>query len=157
MTFFFDIQKLERATKLDPEYIFEALKKAWQGRTIPKNAWEKHKPIPGIVPGNSFLINPQPLFEDTSTNVIFKAQYIRLAGLRDYFSYKTLKQTHLDLTLYPDLNLLALQQNTLLTIHKNHLKFIYEEQNGTVIQTNQRQSTEIFSRKLRIQRRRKYR
>lgn len=154
--FWFNLQKLERLTKLDSEYIFEALKKAWQGKTIPKNTWEKYKPLQGIIPGSSYLINPQSLFEDTSTNVVFKAQYIRLAGLRDYLSYKTLRQKHLDLTLYPDLNRQALKQNTLLILENNTLKFIYEEQNGTIIQANKRQSSEIFSRKLRIQRRRKF-
>lgn len=156
MIFFFNLQKLEQATKLDPDYMVEALKKAWQGRTIPKNAWEKHKPIAGVIPGTSWLVNPAGLFADTSTNSVFKSQYIRLAGLRDYLSYKLLKQTYLDLSLYPDLNITALKQNPLLILENNTLKFIHEENNGTLIQTNQRQSTESKRRGLRVQRWRKH-
>ena len=133
MIFFFNVEKLEQATKYDPVYIVTALHKAWLGRTIPKNARETYKPIPGIVPGHSFLVNAKTLFEDTTTDVAFKAQYIRLAGRRDYLSYKTLNQKYLDLTLYPDLNTATIKHNPLLIVEKTHLKFIYEETNGTII------------------------
>lgn len=133
MIFFFNVEKLEHATKCDPVYIVTALYKAWLGRTIPKNARESYKPIPEIVPGHSFLINAKLLFEDNTTDVAFKAQYIRLAGRRDYLSYKTLNQKYLDLTLYPDLNTATIKHNPLLIVEKTHLKFIYEETNGTFI------------------------
>lgn len=133
MIFFFNLQKLESATKCNSDYIVAALHKAWLGRTIPKNAWEKHKPIPKVVPGSSFLVNAKSLFEDKTTIATFKAHYIRLAGRRDYLSYKMLKQKYLDLTLYPDLDLAAIKQNPLLIIQNNTLKFIYEENNGTLI------------------------
>lgn len=132
MIFFFDLQKLERITKCDSMYLVTALHKAWLGRTIPKNIKEKYKPIPELIPGTSFLINAKQLFEDT-TNVAFKAQYIRLAGRRDYLLYKTLNQKYLDLTLYPDLNTATIKHNPLLIIENTHLKFIYEETNGTII------------------------
>lgn len=133
MIFFFNLQKLESITKSDPEYLVAALHKAWLGRTLPKNIWEKHKPIPGIVPGSSFLINAKSLFETKNLLATFKAQYIRLAGRRDYISYKLLKQKYLDLTLYPDLDIASLKQNPLLIIQNNALKFQYEENNGTLI------------------------
>jgi len=133
MIFFFDLQKLEHVTKCDPMYLVTALHKAWLGKTIPKNIKENFKPIPKVITGNSFLINAKQLFEDTTTDVVFKAQYIRLAGRRDYLSYKTLNQKYLDLTLYPDLNTATIKHNPLLIIEKTHLKFIYEETNGTII------------------------
>lgn len=133
MIFFFDLQKLEYVTKNDSMYLVTALHKAWLGKTIPKNIKEKFKPIPKIIIGNSFLLNPKGLFEDKTTDVAFKAQYIRLAGRRDYLSYKLLKQIYLDLTLYPDLNIATIKHNPLLIIENTHLKFIYEENNGTLI------------------------
>lgn len=133
MIFFFNLQKLESITKMDSMYLVTALHKAWLGRTIPKNIKEKYKPIPELIPGNSFLINAKQLFEDNNTDVAFKAQYIRLAGRRDYLLYKILKQKYLDLTLYPDLNTATIKHNPLLIIENTHLKFIYEETNGTII------------------------
>jgi hypothetical protein len=133
MIFFFNLNKLESSTRNDPEYLVVALYKCFLGIRIPKNAREKYKPILGLEAGSSYLLNPKLLFEDKITDAVFKAQYIRLAGRRDYLSYKTIKQKHLDLTLYPDLNIATLKHNPLLIIENTHLKFIYEETNGTLI------------------------
>ena len=133
MIFFFNLKKLEAVTKNDPEYLIEALRKCYLGVEIPKNAREKHKPIPGLQAGTSFLLNAKQLFDDKTTDIVFKAQYIRLAGRRDYFLYKTVKQKYLDLTLYPDLNISTIKHNPLLKIHNKHIEFIYEETNGTLI------------------------
>lgn len=132
MIFFFNLKKLETVTKNDPEYLVVALNKCFLGIQIPKNSREKHKPIAGLNAGTSFLLNAKPLF-DSKIDVAFKAQYIRLAGRRDYFSYKTIKQKHLDLTLYPDLNIATIKHNPLLTITNKQIQFIYEETNGTLI------------------------
>jgi hypothetical protein len=153
MIFFFNIEKLEAKTNNDPEYLVEVLHKAWLGRTIPKNAREKYKPIPTVVPGPSFLLNPQELFLDRTTQIVHKAHYIRLAARRDYLLYKLQQQKYLDLILYPDLNTGIIKQNPLLIISNNKLLFKYEENNGTLIQTNQRQSTKSIGRILRVQRR----
>lgn len=136
MIFFFNLSILESRTNLNPEYLVEALKKAWQGRTLPKNIKEKYKPIPQVIPGTSFLVNPKALFLDSTTQIVHKAQYIRLAGRRDYLMYKLKLQTFLDLTLYPDLNLETITHNPLIKLAKNNLYFKYEENNGTLIQTN---------------------
>ncbi len=136
MIFFFNLSILESKTNLNPEYLVEALKKAWQGRTLPKNIKEKYKPIPQVIPGTSFLVNPRAVFLDRTTQIVHKAQYIRLAGRRDYLMYKLKQQTFLDLTLYPDLNLEIITHNPLLKLAKNNLYFKYEENNGTLIQTN---------------------
>lgn len=134
--FFFNLNILESQTNNDPKHLVEVLKKAWQGRTIPKNIKEKYKPIPQVIPGTSFLVNPKALFLDRTTQIVHKAQYIRLAGRRNYLLYKLKLQTYLDLTLYPDLNLEIIKHNPLLTIQKNNLRFKYEENNGTLIQAN---------------------
>jgi len=136
MIFFFNLQVLEQTTNLDSQYLFEALKKAWQGRTIPKNIREKYKPIPDVTPGSSFLLNAKSLFLDKTTRVVDKAQYIRLAGRRNYIMYKLQQHKYLDLTLYPDLNTGIIKHNPLLIIDNNKLRFIYEENNGTLIQAN---------------------
>jgi hypothetical protein len=133
MIFFFNLQKLEQATNLNDVYLVTALYKAFKGQQIPKNAKEKYKPIAGIVPGDSYLLNAPLLFEDKTTDVVFKAQYIRLAGRRNYLAYKVLREKHLDLTLYPDLNIATIKHNPLLIIENKHLKFVYEETNGTLI------------------------
>jgi hypothetical protein len=83
MIFFFNLSILESKTNLNPEYLVEALKKAWQGRTLPKNIKEKYKPIPQVIPGTSFLVNPRAVFLDRTTKIVHKAQYIRLAVLME--------------------------------------------------------------------------
>ena len=52
---------------------------------------------------------------------------------RNYLAYKVLREKHLDLTLYPDLNIATIEHNPLLIIENKHLKFVYEETNGTLI------------------------
>jgi len=77
--------------------------------------------------GNSYLINPEQLFFDRSVDVLFKAQYIQLAGRRSYQHYKDLGYKYLDLSYYPDLNLQAIKYNPLLITENNKIYFKYEE------------------------------
>ena len=131
MILFFDLNKLEQYTAGNNEYLVVALQKFYLGRTIPKNAREKYKPIPQLTAGSSCLLNPEPLFSDTRTETIFKAQYIKLAGRRNYLDYKVFQEKSLDLTLYTDINLAAIKYNNLLTAQNNRLLFKYEEKHGT--------------------------
>ena len=131
MTLFFDLSILESATKNDAEYMVVALEKFYRNITIPKNAREKYKPIAKLKAGSSFLLNPEALFKDKTTDFIYKAQYIRLAGRRNYTEYKIYGNKYLDLTLYPDINLLAIKHNPLITTANKQLKFKYEENNGS--------------------------
>lgn len=127
MTLFFNLTTLENETCNDPAYLVIALQKFYNGQKFPKNIKEQYKPIKALKAGTSFLLNPNSLFDDKSTDILFKAQYIRLAGRRDYQMYKQYKIASLDLSMYPDINSAAVRNNPLLKIANNQLYFIYEE------------------------------
>lgn len=124
---FFNLQTLEDDTLCNSEYMVIALHKFFKGIYYPKNSREKYKPLPNLTAGTSYLLNPADFFNDKSTDNIYKAQYIRLAGRRDYSLYKAYNIKTLDLNMYPDLNLQVIRSNPLLTIANKQLKFKYEE------------------------------
>ena len=123
---FFNLHRLESATQNSPDWFMYALYYHWQGITIPKNSRQKYKPITALA-GNSFLLNPQDFFNCNSTDVLFKVQYVKLAGRRDYTNYKAYGYKHLDTSMYPDLDYTSLSYNPLLKIAKNTISFKYEE------------------------------
>lgn len=87
--------------------------------------------------GESFLLNPDNLFNDRSTDPLFVYQYITLAARRDYAMYILYGAKYLDLSYYPDLQLDKIKYNPLLKIAGNKLHFKYEEtQNGNRIRKN---------------------
>lgn len=130
MVLFFNLRLLEAKTNNDSEYMVVALNKLFKNIKVPKSSTEKYKPIPNLERGTSFLLNPKKLFTDKSTDIIYKAQYIKLAGRRDYNLYIQYKSTTLDLSLYPDINIQAIKYNPLIEITENTLKFKYEDKNG---------------------------
>lgn len=135
MTLFFDLQVLEEDTLRNPKYMVIALDKYYRKQFMPKNAKELYKPLRRMKPGSSFLLNPSPLFLDKSVDDVFKAQYIRLAGRRDYTLYKSFGIKALDLTMFPDVDLNSIKHNPLLTIANKTISFKYEEQhNGNQLQ-----------------------
>jgi len=127
MTLFFNINVLVRDTLGDPEYIVEALHKFYCGISIPKNKHEKYKPLQRLRAGSSFLLKPEPFFKHTGIDSVYRAQYIRLAALRNYGLYKTYQIKSVDLTLYPDIDLNNIKSNPLLIIANKQIKFIHEE------------------------------
>jgi hypothetical protein len=127
MTLFFNFNVLLRDTLGDPEYMVEALRKFYKGITIPKNKYEKYKPLPRLRAGSSFLLKPELFFKHTGIDSAYRAQYIRLAALRNYGLYKTYQIKSLDLTLYPDIDLNNIKSNPLLIIANKQIKFIHEE------------------------------
>ncbi len=127
MTLFFNFNVLLRDTLDDAEYMVEALRKFYLGITIPKNKHEKYKPLPRLKAGSSFLLQPEPFFNNTGIDSAYRAQYIRLAALRNYGLYKTYQIKSVDLTLYPDIDLNKIKSNPLLTIANKQIKFIHEE------------------------------
>jgi len=127
MTLFFNLKILEQDTQCDAEYIVEALHKFYLGVTIPKNVHEKYKPLQRLRTGSSFLLKPEPFFKNTGIDSAYRAQYIRLAGLRNYGLYKTHGIKSVDLTLYPDIDLQKIKSNPLLIIANKQIKFIHEE------------------------------
>jgi len=112
--FTFSLSKLENMTNSNQIKLVELLEYYYKGF--------KYK-----LAGNNFLINPAELFFDRNTDILFKAQYIRLAGRRSYQQYKDLGYKHLDLSYFPDLNLQIIKYNPLLTIKNNKIYFKYEE------------------------------
>lgn len=126
MTLLFDLYRLEQETECDPHKLVKVLELYYNKKTIPKNHYTKVKPLRHLV-GNSYLLNPAPLFNDKTTDIAYKAQYIRLAGRRDYANYKYYNDKHLDLSYFGDINIDALKHNPLLTITKNKIHFKYEE------------------------------
>lgn len=132
MALFFDLQTLETKTRNDSVKLVEVLRLHYLGKTAPKNARDLVKPLNKIV-GTSFLLNAKSLFEDKTTDIAYKAQYIRLAGRRDYLLYKLYGYKHLDLSYFLDINVKIIQHNPLLTITENKIYFKYEEliKNGT--------------------------
>ena len=126
MTLFFNLSLLESETQCDSTKLVEILRLHFIRKSIPKNQYSKIKPIFNLK-GNSFLINPVSLFTDTSTDIVHKAQYIRLAGRRNYAIYKHYGYIYLDLSFYSDIDLNAIKSNPLLKITENKIHFKYEE------------------------------
>lgn len=123
---FFDLSILEEDTNGDYVYLVAALEKFWRKQYIPKNSQEKHKPLKRLKAGNSWLLNPAKLFNSKCEDTAYKAQYIRLAGRRDFAAYKLYGVTYLDLGFFPDLNLAAVSHNPLISVSNNKLYFKYE-------------------------------
>lgn len=132
MTLFFNLKVLEEDTKCDSEYMVQALFYFYKGIILPRHTRQKYKPLKRLTSGKSFLLNPELFFNDKSVDSVYKSQYIRLAGRRDFNLYKQYGIKSLDLTLYPDLDLTAIKSNPLLTIANKQIQFKHEEiTNGT--------------------------
>jgi len=112
--FTFNLAKLESMANSSQVQLVELLEDYYKGF--------KYK-----LSGSSYLINPGQLFFDRNIDILFKAQYIRLAGRRSYQQYKNLGYKHLDLSYFPDLNLQAIKYNPLLITENNKIYFKYEE------------------------------
>lgn len=76
--------------------------------------------------GTSYLLNPTPLFEDKSTDILYKVQYVKLAARRDYLHYKQYKSTDLQTSYFPDILYDAIKSNPLLNITPQTIEFKYE-------------------------------
>lgn len=118
----FNLNTLEEGTLCDPEYLVEALRKFFKGQYLPKRSNEAYKPLVNLKKGSSFLLEPQKLF-NSKVDTTYKAQYIRLAGRRDFLLYKTHNITYLDLSLYPDLDIGSIKVNPLLNITNKYITF----------------------------------
>ncbi len=126
MTLFFNLDKLESRTKNNPKLLVEILHLHFLNKTIPKNARSKAKPLLNLG-GSSFILNAEPLFADTITDIIYKAQYIILAGRRDYTIYFLYGSKYLDLSFFLDIDINSIKHNPLLNIKDNKIYFKYEE------------------------------
>ncbi len=126
MILFFNLSLLEADTLGNPKQMVEKLRLFYIKKQIPKNGYSKVKPIRNLS-GNSYLINPERFFADNTTDIIYKSQYIQLAGRRDYSLYKLFNVKYLDLSYFKDINLDNIKTNPLINITQNKIYFKYEE------------------------------
>jgi hypothetical protein len=126
MILFFNLSVLEAETLGNPKQMVEKLRLFYTKKQMPKNSYSKVKPVRNLI-GNSYLINPDGFFADNITDIIYKSQYIQLAGRRDYSLYKLFNVKYLDLSYFKDIDLDNIKTNPLITITQNKIYFKYEE------------------------------
>lgn len=123
----FNIIILESKTNNDPVYMVEALKHWYNKPTLMSKKYKGHKPLKVPLHGSGYLLNPEAFFNNTA-DVLFKAQYLKLAGRRDYGEFKTMGISYLDLDYFSDLNIEAVKSNPLLKIENNKIYFKLEKE-----------------------------
>jgi hypothetical protein len=126
MALFFDINKLEEQSGNDTKLFLNMLYFHWN-KAIPLNKSNKFLRSKVSLIGNSYLLNPQDLFSDQFTDELFKVQYIKLAGRRDYSLYRMHKYCRLPTSYFPDLIYDSIKHNPLLEITQKEILFKYEE------------------------------
>lgn len=125
MALFFNLKTLESQANGDVEHFMAMLKHHYDKRTLPAR-WQKYQPSKVPLHGNSFILNPFPLFKDEVTDILYKVQYVKLAARRDFTLYKQYNYKHLQTSYFPDLNIQAIKSNPLLTITPTEIQFKYE-------------------------------
>lgn len=125
LALFFNLQTLEEESGGDVLKFIAMLEFHYKGITLAKNIKQQFKPSRRSLAGGSFILNPEPLFKDTS-DPIYKVQYIKLAARRDYGLYRIHKVKTLNISFFPDLNVEAAKHNPLLIVTKQELIFKYE-------------------------------
>lgn len=126
MTLFFNLKTLEEESCNDVNKFMWILWYHYSKKVPSLRA--KYKPAKLSLAGTSFLLAPQSLFEDKSTDIMYKVQYVRLAGLRDYSLYKQYKYRSLMTSYFPDLKYESIKHNPLLTITPTDISFKYEKE-----------------------------
>lgn len=124
MTIFFNLQTLE-AQSCNDSNKFMAMLEYHYSKKLPSK-YSKYKPSKVSLSGNSYLLNPVDLFNDKSTDILYKLQYVKLAGRREYSLYKLYKSKSLQLSYYPDIIYDAIKHNPLLEITQSEILFKYE-------------------------------
>jgi hypothetical protein len=120
-TLFFNYKNLEREAKCNPTKMVQLLKNFKDNRIL----------IPGLkqkLVGSSFLLNPNALLNDKSTDILYICQYLSLAAKRDYSLYSLYGVKHLLLSYFPDLlGLDSIRTNPLLVTTNQTIHFKYED------------------------------
>lgn len=125
MALFFNLETLESQASGDPDKFMALLKYHYDKKVIP-NKHSRYKPSTIPLHGNSFIINPYPLFSDHVTDTLYKVQYVKLAARRDYGLYRQYNYLALQTSYFPDINYEAIKTNPLLEITQSEIKFKYE-------------------------------
>lgn len=145
MSLFFNLEILEKEAGSDQLKFLALLEYHYRG-VIPTSQRSKYASSKQSLRGSSFILNPEPLFNQDNLNSVYVVQYIKLAGRRPWSMYKFYNTKTLDISLYPDLNLDKIKTNPLLTITNKLIYFKFEETyNGTKIRRNQGQGTKEVS------------
>jgi hypothetical protein len=117
---FFNFKELSYEAKDDPVKMLALLKQLKDNRIFKLGLRQK-------LFGNSFLLRPDQLLQDKTTDVLYIYQYLLLASKRDYALYTLYGLKGLQLSYHPNINLDSIKTNPLLTITKSEIKFKYEE------------------------------
>lgn len=127
MTLFFNLEMLEKEAGNNLKK-FLAILEAFHNKKLPSNRRGAlcRKQINLV--GSCYLLNPDPLFKLTNTDIIFIIQYIKLAARRDYSFYKHFGTKTLLLSYFPDLNIRNISSNPLLKITDKEIFFKFEEE-----------------------------
>lgn len=125
MALFFNLKVLESECGTDAAKFIAVLEYHYTNRLPNKKS--KYKPSTVSLAGSSYILHPRPLFQDASTDILYKVQYIKLAAYRDYSLYKLYKYKALDTSYFPDIKYDAIKNNPLLTITQKEITFKYEE------------------------------
>lgn len=125
MTVFFNLKHLEEQAGEDNNK-FIALLKYHYFKNLPANRYSKYKPSKISLAGNSYLLNPEPLFKST-VDIHYIIQYIKLAARRDYTLYKQYNRKTLLISYFPDIDIDTIKHNPLLNITKSEIFFKFEE------------------------------
>jgi hypothetical protein len=118
---FFNVKLLEYKTKNDAQSIVTAIDCLYYRKTYDRGY------IPNLRRGNSFLLNPEGIIQ-CKLDPIYRAQYIRLAGRRNFLDYQLYNATWINLTMWPDIKTNVIQRNPLFIVEDNKLQFIYEKE-----------------------------
>ncbi len=102
--------------------------KWWRDRDIIYRRNDQFKLLRPLTGGSSFLLNPDGILLDKTTEPAYITQYIKLAGRRDLFLYKQYEMITLPLSYFTDINLTNIKTNPLLTITNTEIHFKYEKQ-----------------------------
>ena len=119
MALFFNIKKLLRTAKDSPKRTLEII-----GDMVYDNPLTNFR---AKLAGNSFLLKPEVLLKDKTTDILYIHQYILLAARRDYSHYKLFGVKSLPLSYFPDINLSSIRTNPLLNVTNQEINFKYEE------------------------------
>ncbi len=126
MALFFNLSKLEAFSKGDTTTFLSTLYFHWNKAAPLRKSNMQYRTKESLV-GHSFLINPEAFFKDQYTDPIYRVQYIKLAGRRDYNLFKQYKYLGLQTSFYPDLAVDNIKHNPLLEINKTEILFKYEK------------------------------
>lgn len=126
MALFFNLKTLEAQSCNNPSLFLSMLYFHWN-KAIPLSKDNQHKRSKVSLVGYSFLLNPYDFFHDETTDLLFKVQYVKLAGLRDYTLYKHYRYTGLQTSFFPDIITSNIKHNPLLIIKPTEILFKYEQ------------------------------